>query len=141
MWFFPSVHFPKGLKQNVSFRMTPTYRWDPYGNFVVWKRWGKKTYQQHELKLSFLICEKMGLVTMWNSTLKKVSTLKWYSKYHYNIRKKTLSYKKCYSTLSRIFYIARKYEDEQKPVMVFALPLQKISIHGNLNTTSPKLSS
>mgnify|MGYP007038730448 CR=1 FL=1 len=25
--------------------MAPTYRWDPYGHFGVWKRWGNKTYQ------------------------------------------------------------------------------------------------
>ena len=41
--FFPSVHFSHDLRQNVSNWIAPTYRWDPYGNFGVWKRWGNKT--------------------------------------------------------------------------------------------------
>ena len=45
---------------------------------------------------------------------------------------------KCYSTSSRTFVITRESEDEQKPVLVSAHPLPKISLHGNLNTSAPK---
>ena len=40
--FFPSVHFSNDLIQNVLIWIAPTYRWYPYGNFGVWKRWGDK---------------------------------------------------------------------------------------------------
>ena len=41
--FFPAVHFSNDLRQNVLIWIAPTYRWDPYENFGVWKRLCSKT--------------------------------------------------------------------------------------------------
>ena len=43
--FLPLRPFSNNLRQNVLFWIAPTYRWDPYGNFGVWKRWGNKPCQ------------------------------------------------------------------------------------------------
>ena len=43
---FPFVHFLNDFKQNISIWIASTYRWDLYGHFGVWKRWGNKTYQR-----------------------------------------------------------------------------------------------
>ena len=51
--FFPSVSFSNDLRQNDSILITPTYRWDPYRNFGVWKRWGNKTCQGTSNKQSW----------------------------------------------------------------------------------------
>ena len=51
--FLSSVNFPKDLRQNVSIWITPTYSWDSYGNFCVWKRWGNKTWRSTSNKQSW----------------------------------------------------------------------------------------
>ena len=51
--FFFSVHISNDLRQNVSIWIVPTYRWDPYRNFGVWKRWGNKTCRSTSKKQSW----------------------------------------------------------------------------------------
>ena len=50
---FPSVYFSNDLRQNVSILIAHTYRWDPYVNFGVWKRWGNKTCRSTSNKQSW----------------------------------------------------------------------------------------
>ena len=51
--FFPSVNFSKDLRQNASIWITPTYRWDPYKNFGVWKMGRNNTCQSTSNKQSW----------------------------------------------------------------------------------------
>ena len=51
--FFPSVHFSNYWRQNVPIWIAPTYRWDPYENLGVWKRWGNKTCRSPSKKQSW----------------------------------------------------------------------------------------
>ena len=109
-----SIHFSNDLRQNVSIWFAPTYRWDPYGNFGVLKRWGNKTCQStsnKEIWTSWFV-KKMDLVTMWNRVKYFIancstscmpvllSTTRFrISLWHYSVR----SYKMCYSTSSHIW--------------------------------------
>ena len=94
--FLPLFPFSNDLRQNVSIWIAPTYKWDPYGNFGVWKRWGNKTCQSTSNKQSWASWfVKMDLVTMWNRvkyfipTALPVVCLSYCrphgSKYHYDI--------------------------------------------------------
>ena len=74
--FFPYVHFSHDLRQNVSILIAITYRWDPYGNFGVRKRWGNKTCQSPSNKQSWAswFVKKMDLMTSYqkyDSTLQQ----------------------------------------------------------------------
>ena len=51
--FFPFFNFSNDLRHNVSIWIAPTYRWDLYGNFGVWKRWGNKTCRSTSNKQSW----------------------------------------------------------------------------------------
>ena len=50
--FFPSIHFSNDWRHNVLIWIAPSYRWDQYWNFGVWKRWGNKTCQSTSNKQS-----------------------------------------------------------------------------------------
>ena len=112
--FFPSVHFSNDLRQNVSIWIAPTYRWDPYVNSDVWKRWGNKICRSTNIKQSWAswFLKKINLVTMWNrvkyfiincstSRMSVLLSAKRFgiSLWHYRYR----SYKMCYSTSSHIW--------------------------------------
>ena len=107
-------HFSNDLRQNVSIWIAATYRWDPYGNFGVWKRWGNKTCRRTSNKQSWASCfvKKLtswrcgrGLnillptaVTSCMSVLLSATRFG-ISLWHYSFR----SYKMCYSTSSHIW--------------------------------------
>ena len=61
--FFPSVHFSNDLRNFFLIWIAPTYSWDPYKNFDVWKRWGNKT------------CQKTSNIQSWASWFVKKWTL------------------------------------------------------------------
>ena len=110
--FFLSVHFSNDLIQNVSIWIAPTYRWDPYNSFGVWKRWGNKICWSTSNKQSWAswFLKKW---TLWRCgiglnillpTAVPVVCLSYclrigISLWHYSFR----SYKICYSTSSHIW--------------------------------------
>ena len=51
--FLPLRPFFYWFKTKISIWSAPTYRWDPYGNYGVWKRWGNKTSQSTSNKQSW----------------------------------------------------------------------------------------
>ena len=51
--FVPLGPFFNDLRQNVLIWIAPTYGWDPYENFGVWKRWGNKTFRSTSNKQSW----------------------------------------------------------------------------------------
>ena len=111
MWkegFFPYIHFSNDWKLNVLILIAPTYRWDRYVHFCVWKRWGYITYQSTSKSQSWvsrLVTKK--IVMMWNRDAYFFLNLKIYlygclcphdMVWNISITEGKISWQKCYFT-------------------------------------------